>query len=396
MPEIHLKQGRRRPLLRRHPWVFSGAVEAVVGDPDLGETVEVFAHDGTWLARGAYSPHSQIRARIWTWSPEERVDEAFLQARIERAIAARRRLKSKMGVTAYREIHAESDGLPGFICDRYGDLRVVQFLSAGAEYWRDAVLGALDEIEPGRAVYERSDVEVRTLEGLQPRSGVLRGELPDNPLTIEESDFRFLVDYQSGQKTGFYLDLRDSRARLRRWIEQGTVLNAFAYTGSFSVVALAQGAREVVSVDTSSASLELAKRNIALNGLSPERCRWVEEDVFSELRACRDRGDQFDMVILDPPKFAATRGQVHRAARAYKDINLLGLKLLRPGGILATFSCSSGVGPELFQKIVADAAVDAEVDARVLEWLGQPSDHPVALNYPEGRYLKGMIIQVAG
>jgi 23S rRNA (cytosine1962-C5)-methyltransferase len=395
MTAIQLKEGREKPVLRRHPWIFSGAVRRVIGDPGPGETVDVETHDGAWLARAAYSPHSQIRARIWTWSPDEYVDEAFLRRRVQRAIASRQNLQSDPGVTAYREIYAESDGLPGLICDRYADLRVVQFLSMGVEFWREAILDALEDVEPSRALYERSDVEVRRLEGLQPRSGALRGEMPDNPLTIEEHGFRYLVDYEAGQKTGFYLDLRDSRARLRRWIESGVVLNAFAYTGAFSIVALAQGVRKVVSVDSSTASLELAKKNIALNGFQEERCQWVAEDVFSELRACRDRGDVFDTVILDPPKFAATRGQVDRAARAYKDINLLGMKLLRPGGTLATFSCSSAIGPELFQKIVADAALDAEVEARVMEWFSQPSDHPVALNYPEGRYLKGMVVQVA-
>lgn len=395
MPTLQLKKGREKPVLRRHPWIFSGAVQRLLGDPAPGATVDVVSHDETWLARAAYSPHSQIRARIWTWSPDEQVDEPFLYNRVQRAVLSREDLRSDPGVTAYREIYAESDGVPGLICDRYADLRVVQFLSVGVEFWRETILDALEDVDPSRSLYERSDLEVRGLEGLQPRSGPLRGAMPANPLTIEENGFRYLVDYKAGQKTGFYLDLRDSRARLRRWIGRGSVLNAFAYTGAFSVIALARGAREVVSVDSSRASLELARKNIVLNGLQEAHCRWVAEDVFSELRACRDRGDVFDTVILDPPKFAATRGQVDRAARAYKDINLLGMKLLRPGGILATFSCSSGVGPELFQKIVADAALDAEVDARVMAWFGQPSDHPVALNYPEGRYLKGMVVQVS-
>lgn len=395
MKELHLKSGRERPVLRRHPWLFSGAIASVLGDPAPGETVEIFAHNGDWLARAAYSPHSQIRARIWTWTEGEAVDKAFLRERVRRAVERRSHLREDAQVAAYREIHAESDGLPGLIVDRYGDLRVVQFLSAGVDRWREDLLDALCADPDCSGVFERSDADVRELEGLPERRGPLRGRIPNNPLTIVENGFHYLVDFESGHKTGFYLDLREARGRLRRWLGHGRLLNAFAYTGAFTVIGLAQGVSEVVSVDTSEPALELARQNVRLNGLPLERCRWENDDVFNALRRFRDRDERFDFVLLDPPKFAATRGQVEGAARGYKDINILGMKLLRPGGILATFSCSSGVGPELFQKIVADAALDAGVDARALAWLGQPSDHPVALNYPEGRYLKGMVVHVS-
>lgn len=395
MSQIRLKSGRERSILRRHPWIFSGALEEVVGEPGIGETVEIFSHDNEWLARAAYSPNSQIRARIWTWDPDELIDVDFIRHRLDRSIGARHHLARNLGVTAYREVHAESDGLPGVILDRYNDMCVLQLLSAGAEQWREAIVAYLKQRENCAGIFERSDVDVRQLEGLPSRKSYLSGEEPSKPLIISEYELRYKVDIHHGQKTGFYLDQRENRRFIRDWIQGGEVLDCFAYTGGFTVSALAAGADYILSIDTSASALELASENVRLNNLSLDRCEWIESDVFHELRKLRDQGRTFDAIILDPPRFARSTSHVQRASRGYKDINLLAFKLLRPGGLLFTYSCSGAVDMGLFQKIVAGAALDAGVEAAVVAWLGQPSDHPVSLNFPEGRYLKGLVCRVA-
>jgi 23S rRNA (cytosine1962-C5)-methyltransferase len=386
-----LKPRRERSVLKRHPWIYSGAVAAVQGQPAAGETVEVTDAAGAWLARGAYSPESQIRIRLWTWKESESVDGAFLAERVRRAVARRRESDRVGQANAYREVHAESDGLPGLIVDRYAEFRVIQVLSAGAECWRDALVEALAADGEVQGIYERSDVSVRELEGLEPRTGPAWGSEPPPRVRIEENEAAFWVDVRGGQKTGFYLDQRESRSRLTRGMAGKDVLNVFAYSGGFTVAVLKGGAASVQSLDSSAEALELAKENVALNGLPADKCAWTVGDAFVELRKLRDRAASFDVVILDPPRFAATAAQAERAARGYKDINLLAFKLLRPGGILCTFSCSGGVSPGLFEKIVAGAAMDAGVEAVIEEWLGQPWDHPVSLSFPEGRYLKGLV-----
>jgi len=393
-PVLVLKPGRERSVIQRHPWIFSGAVERVEGDAGNGETLAVTAHDGGWLAWAAYSPASQIRARIWSWKPDERIDEGFFRERLRRAIALRDTAIPPGETDAYRLVHAESDGLPGLIVDRYQDVLVTQFLSAGAERWKETIINLLPELIETQHIYERSDVDVRRLEGLPERTGILRGGPLPQRLIIHENDLKFAVDVLHGHKTGFYLDQRPNRAVVARFSQDKEVLNCFAYTGGFAIYALAGGARSVVSIDTSAEALELGRENIALNNLPADRAEWVEGDVFHLLRAYRDRGREFDMIILDPPKFAPTAAQAQRAARGYKDINLLAFKLLRPGGLLFTFSCSGGVSADLFQKIVAGAALDAGVHARILMRLAQGPDHPVALNFPEGEYLKGLVCAV--
>jgi 23S rRNA (cytosine1962-C5)-methyltransferase len=394
MHQIVLKSGRERSVLRRHPWIFSGAIGRILGEPGIGETVEVISHEGDWLARAAYSPNSQIRARIWTWDQEEKVDADFFRHRLERSIRARHRLALAPDVTAYREVHAESDGLPGLIVDRYDGKRVLQLLSAGTERWREVIIESLKERGDCNGIFERSDVDVRQLEGLTPRTGHLWGGEPSESLVIAEYDLRFRVDVHRGQKTGFYLDQRENRRSVRDGIEDGEVLDCFTYTGGFTVAALAAGANRVLSIDSSRPALELAAENVRLNDQPLDHCEWIEGDVFEELRKLRDRGRSFDAIILDPPRFARSLSHVQRASRAYKDINLLAFKMLRPNGRLFTFSCSGAVSMELFQKIVAGAALDAGADAAIIGWLGQPSDHPVSLNFPEGRYLKGLVCRV--
>ena len=394
MKRLILKKGREKALLRRHPWVFSGALHAVEDDPQTGETVAIQDVQGTFLAWGAYSPNSQIRARVWSFDPNEIIDEAFFHRRIGAAINLRKPWIDSNTTSAYRLVHAESDGLPGLIVDRYNDILVVQVLSAGAEHWREAITAALDELLQPNAIYERSDVTVRELEGLPLRTGLLAGQLPEQPIIIKENGLRFKVDLAGGQKTGFYLDQRDNRQFCREIAAGRSVLNGFAFTGGFTAYALAGEAQSVLSIDSSEEALQLARENLALNDLPTERCEWITGDMFEELRTLRDRGQSFDLVILDPPKFAPTAAQAKKAARGYKDINLFGFKLLKPGGLLMTFSCSGGVDINFFQKIVADAALDAGVDARLLHRLGQSPDHPTHLAFPEGTYLKGLLIEI--
>lgn len=389
--QIILKPDREKSLERRHPWLFSGAVEAVQGDPQSGDTVDIYASDKSFVAQAAYSPHSQIRARAWTWEPDASVDADFLRQRLEAAIAAREPYRQSSN--ALRLVHAESDGLPGLIVDQYANTLVVQFLSAGAELWKAEIADSLLAITECTSLYERSDAEVRNLEGLEPSEGWLRGEGPTE-IEIEEHGLKFIVDIAGGHKTGFYLDQRLNRQRVRALAAGREVLDCFSYTGAMAANALQGGAASVTLVDDSAETLEMARRNLALNGLGADKAEFVDADVFGLLRTMRDSRRSFDMIILDPPKFAPTRSQAEQAARGYKDINLLAFKLLRPGGLLVTFSCSGGVDAALFAKIVAGAALDAGVQARILERLTQAPDHAVALNFPEGEYLKGLICRV--
>ncbi|HEY3312728.1 MAG TPA: class I SAM-dependent methyltransferase [Anaerolineales bacterium] len=393
MAELILKPEREKSLLRRHPWVFSGAVDKVLGEPEPGETVDVLDARRHFLARAAYSPVSQIRARVWTFDENEQVDADFFNRKIDSALNLRVTLNAGSSPdpgNAVRLIHAESDHLPGLIVDRYNDVLVMQSLTAGSEFWRETLADLLWEKTGIKDIYERSDVDVRELEGLPVRTGSLRGN-PVNQVTILEDHLQFIVNIARGHKTGFYLDQRDNRRRIGELASGRDVLNCFCYTGGFSLQAARGGARSVVSIDSSADALVLGRENAQRNGLDPDALEWREADVFQALRKFRDERRSFDMIILDPPKFAATFSQAEKAARGYKDINLLAFKLLRPGGILATFSCSGGIDAALFQKIVAGAALDAEVEASIVEHLAQAGDHPVSLHFPEGAYLKGLI-----
>jgi len=391
--EITLRTGRDRSVRQHHPWLFSGSIADVSGNPAAGETVRVISAGGEPLGWAAFSPVSQIRARMWTFDPDEIIDETFFQTRIERAIQRRSGYVDLITTDAYRLVHGESDGLPGLVVDRYGDHLVAQFLSAGSDFHRELLAELLVSISGVANVYERCEAEMRALEGLPERSGVLLGSPPPEQVIIHENNLKFKVDLLRGQKTGFYLDQRDNRHKIDAYAQGMKILNCFCYTGAFSVYALAAGASSVLNIDSSADALSLAKENIQINELPLERNEWLAGDVFQELRKLRDRAESYDLIILDPPKFAATTAQVDKAARGYKDINLLAFKLLKPGGILFTFSCSGGVSADLFQKIVAGAALDAGVDAVILERLSQASDHPVSLNFPEGAYLKGLICQ---
>lgn len=392
MHKLILRPGREKALKRRHPWIFSGAVARLEGEPAAGDTVEVRSSAGEALAVAAYSPHSQIRARAWDWRSRV-IDVEFFRERIMRAVSLRERLLSEGATDAVRLVHGESDGLPGVVADRYGETVVVQLNSAGAERWREEIADALLAVAGAARVWERSDADVRELEGLKPRCGPLRGS-PPGINVVREHALKFQVEIERGHKTGFYLDQRDNRQRLREIARGCDVLDCFTYTGGFAVSALAGGARSVTAVESSGAALELARVNAEINGLPA--AEWIEGDVFQRLRQFRDQGREFDLIVLDPPKFAPTAAHAERASRAYKDINLLAFKLLTPGGALMTFSCSAGISPELFQKIIAGAALDAGVSAHIEHWLHAAADHPVALNFPEGEYLKGLLCRVRG
>lgn len=394
MIKVILKRDRERSLLRRHPWVFSGAIDKVRGEPGSGDTVALEAHDGRALGVGAWSPQSNIRVRAWSFAADETIDTDFFARRIRAALALRERLVPTAADGAVRLVHGESDGLPGVVVDRYADVLVLQATSAGARRWRDTLADTLMRETGARALYERSDSDVLEVEGLPPASGPLRGALSDTHVRCVENGLQFEVDLAHGHKTGHYLDQRENRALVGSLAADAEVLDAFCYSGGFTLAALAGGARHVTALDSSAAALAQLERHLALNELPAARCTPTEDDVFKHLRRLRDQGRQFDLIVLDPPKFAPTAATAERAARGYKDINLLALKLLRPGGLLATFSCSGGVSAELFRKIVAGAAQDAGVDAQLLRQLHATPDHPVALAFPEGEYLKGLLLRV--
>lgn len=389
---VYLHPGKERPVLGGHPWVFSGAIARVEGAAAGGDLVEVADARGRWLARGYYNPKSQIVIRLLTWDEAETIDETFWRRRLAAATALREALSLTSVTNAYRLIHAESDRLPGLVVDRYGDWLVVQFLTLGVEARRELLLRLLAEQFAPAGIVERSDASVRRQEGLPLRSGVVWGEAPPAGLTVEEHGLRFTVDLLGGQKTGFYVDQRENRRIVATYARGRRVLNAFSFTGAFGVYALAAGATHVTNVDSSFEALTDAEAILRLNGFDPDRqADAICGDVFQVLRDLRNRGEQYDLVILDPPKFARSKAELDGAARGYKDINLLGLQLLSPDGILATFSCSGLVTADLFQKIVYGASADAGRPVQVLSRLGQGPDHPILLSFPEGEYLKGLL-----
>ena len=392
---IYLVKGREKSVKRKHPWIFSRGINKVEGEPALGETVDVFTHDGKWLAKAAYSPESQIRARIWSFEKED-INKAFFVKRFKDAQLLREDVIERDGLTGYRLVAAESDGLPGVTIDRYQNFFVCQLLSAGAEYNKQAIVDALVECFPDCNVYERSDVAVRKKEGLKETTGVLHGEEPPKSVVIEENGVKISVDIVGGHKTGFYLDQRDSRQQAMKYMKDKEVLNCFSYTGGFGLYALKGGAKRVINADVSQPALDTAKFNAELNefDISKKRAVFLNTDVFKLLREYRDQGTQFDVVIMDPPKFAESKAQLNGACRGYKDINMLAMQILKPGGTLLTYSCSGLMDQVLFQKIIADAAVDANRQVKFVERFEQAADHPTDTAYPEGFYLKGFACKV--
>lgn len=394
MKSIRLRAGKERSLQRRHPWVFESSLQKGGGDP--GETVRVESHEGQFLCWAAFSPSSQIRLRAWSFDEGQRIDAAFFEARIAEALAMRQRLP--IASDALRLIHGEADGLPGLIVDRYGDTLVAQFGAVGVERWKSAIVSSLLKQTGLSRLYERSDASARGLEGLEERTGWLHGE-GATELTIAEHQWRLSLDVATGHKTGYYLDQRDNRKRFADAVRHygcKRVLNCYSYTGGFSVAALAGGAERVISVDSSAPALARASAHVALNGFEPGRHEARDADVNQTLRGLLEAGERFDAIVLDPPKFAPTVAHAERAARAYKDINRLAFKLLVPGGLLFTFSCSGGIAPDLFHKIVAGAGLDAPADGYILERVAAAPDHPQTICFPEGEYLKGLLVLKRG
>ncbi|MEZ8029040.1 class I SAM-dependent methyltransferase [Enterovibrio norvegicus] len=392
-PSVYLVKGREKSLRRRHPWIFSRGIQRVEGKPSLGQTVDVYDHQGQWMARGAFSPNSQIRVRVWSFEQEE-IDVAFFQKRLQEAQGLRDVLAARDGLTGYRLIAAESDGLPGITIDRYGDFMVCQLLSAGAETQKKNLVEALVALYPKCSIYERSDVSVRKKEGLKERTGVLHGDMPPASVVIEENGIKISVDITGGHKTGFYLDQRDSREAAVKYVNGKRVLNCFCYTGGFGLYSLKGNAAEVINVDVSQPALDIAKTNSEMNGFDVSKAKFVNADVFKLLREYREKGEKFDVVIMDPPKFAESKSQLTGACRGYKDINMLAMQILNPGGTLLTYSCSGLMDNGLFQKIIADAALDAHRSVQFVERFEQAADHPIDSAYPEGFYLKGFACYV--
>jgi len=394
MPSVKLKKGRDKSFNRKHPWIFSGAIDSVKDVNSNGETVDIISGDGKFLGYGSYSSHSQISVRVLSFNPDEKINLDFFQKRIKVAVEFRKQVINDEKTNAFRVINAESDSLPGLVVDKYGDYLVSQFLSAGAEFWKKEIVEILVSLFNPTGIFERSDVEVREKEGLLPSKGVLFGKEPEELIEIIENGNKFFVDVNLGHKTGFYLDQRDNRKMLEQFASGKEILNCFSYTGGFSVYAVKAGASKVINVDSSAESLAIAEKNFFLNGIDSSKFENTLDDVFKYLRKLRDTNRQFDVIILDPPKFAESVSQIDKAARGYKDINLLALKLLKKNGLLFTFSCSGHIVPDLFNKIIADAAADAGREVHILKYLTQSPDHTMLTSFPEGLYLKGLICKV--
>ncbi len=393
-PKLIIKPNREKSIQKRHPWIYSGAIQKAPENIIPGSTVAVHSSTGGFLALASFNPKSQIAARILSWDENVEISDTFINQRILSALKKRKELNIDELSDSFRCFYSESDGIPGLIIDLYHDQLVIQITSAGAEFWRTSIISACKKIPGVVGCFERSDNDVRELEGLRPSTGVAFGEINSGPIEIEEWGIRYLVDLKSGQKTGFYLDQRQNRKKLQKYTKNKRVLNCFCYTGGFTINALVGGSSETISIDSSGEALKLAERNLVLNNFSKENLMWIEGDVFHELRKFRDNGRKFDLIVLDPPKFAPTYHSIPKAARAYKDINLLAFKLLDDGGTLFTFSCSGGISGELFQKIVQGAALDAKREVLIRERLQQDVDHPVPLHFPEAEYLKGLICTV--
>ncbi len=395
-PQVILLPGREKSLLRKHPWIFSGSIKNVTGDPGSGETVEIVSAAGIILGIGAYSEKSQIRVRAWSFDPNEKIDSGFFREKIKLALSMREMIASLEVSNSQRLIYGENDGLPGVVADIFGNIVVLQLSTAGAYKWRNTIINEVVEQTNCKCLFEKSDSDINQLEGLDDVVQIQHGSLDEAPVIILENGLNYLFEIEGSQKTGFYLDQRNNRRLIREYSKNKRVLDCFCFSGGFTMNALKGGALQVVAVDSSGAALQLASENLKLNKFDEAKVEFVNDNAFEYLRKLRDRAEQFDLIVLDPPKFAPTTSQVDKAARAYKDINLLAFKLLSPNGVLFTFSCSGGVGLPLFQKIVADAALDAGKNVQIIKFLHQAEDHPISSAFPEGEYLKGLICKVTG
>lgn len=392
MKKVILHKGREKSLLRKHPWIFSGAIDSIDDNIELGETVEIFSSDKKFLAVGAYSPHSQIRIRVWNFNHIE-INKVFFTEKISSAVTFRKSIIDEKKYNAYRIVNSESDGLPGIIVDKYNDILVCQFISAGAEKWKQTIIEILvDQLEP-TAIYERSDADVRQKEGLKPNKGMLYGKIDSGEVIIQEDNLSYIVNIFTGHKTGFYLDQRENRKIISEYSKGKNVLNCFSYTGSFGIAALVNDAEHVLNIDSSEEALNLSTRNFQLNKINADKFTNLKADVFTELRKQKSESKKYDLIILDPPKFVEGKNSLNKASRGYKDINMLAMQLLNDDGLLFTFSCSGLMTPELFNKIIADAASDAGVNLSIIDRLWQSCDHRVTTSFPESLYLKGLLVK---
>lgn len=396
-PRLILYDGRENPVLNKHPWVFSGAIAENMGpEPQPGDIVEILDANQNWLARGYYNPRSQIIVRILTWQKDERIDDAFWRKRLLEAANRRTLLNFEPDTTAYRLVNAEADGLPGLVVDKYADYLVIQCLTLGIDRRKDELAQQLVELFNPKGILERSDVGIRKKEGLSRVVSVMAGEGPLPQLRVLENGIRMNADLYQGHKTGLYLDQRDNRRIIchTNLVKDREVLNVFAYTGGFTLYAACNGAGRITNVEASNQFLNQIEENLRLNLLDRSEDSYIAGDAFQILRQMRDENQKFDIIILDPPKFARHKRDIPAACRGYKDINLLALKLLRPNGLLATFSCSGAISQGLFQKVLLGAALDAGRNVQIIRNLGQASDHPVLLSFPESFYLKGFLCRV--
>lgn len=394
MVEIKLKKGKEKAVLQRHPWVFSGALEKIKGAPENGDIVKVLNANNAFLAYGYFNDQSRVAVRLLEWDENVAINEAWYEEKINQAIASRAHLLTSKDTNAYRLIFSEADFLPGLIVDKYADFLSVQILSTGIEKAKPIIIEILVKALQPKGIFDRSDATARTHEGITAENGLLWGEAPAAFIAVKENGITYHINIAEGQKSGFYCDQRDNRQILATYANGKSVLDCFSYSGGFSLNALKLGAIEVTSVDSSALAIETLQQNIELNKFKSKKYTTIQSDVNKQLRAFKEEGKKFDIVILDPPKYAPSRSALDRAARAYKDLNRLGMLLLEPGGLLATFSCSGAVDIDTFKQIIAWAALDAGKEVQIIKQFSQPEDHPIRISFPEGEYLKGLLVRV--
>ena len=394
MPQVSLKKGKEKAVRQLHPWIFSGAIENIKGKPENGEIVDVTDHSGEFLARGFFNDQSRVAVRILEWDQAVVVDEAWWRARIKKAVSARQGLFDSTHTNTYRLIFSEADFVPGLIVDRYGDYLSLQLLTSGIEKLKDIIVDELVTLLPVKGIFDRSDASARAHDGMEASFGILYGTEPPEFVEVIENDVKYLINIAAGQKSGFFCDQRDNRRIVAQHAQGKRVLDCFSYSGGFTLNALKYGASSVVSVDSSALAIETMNQNILLNGFDASQYQAIQSDVNKYLRVLKEGNEKFDVIVLDPPKYAPSRSSLDKASRAYKDLNRMAMGLLNSGGMLATFSCSGAVDISHFKQILAWAALDAGKEIQYIYQFCQPEDHPVRSSFPEGEYLKGLLCRV--